>query len=305
MTLINEQNTVQVTEDAAIHRLQPSQQAPRPELSDGHAAIAIQPMDAIGGNDGAHRSRATHSQVSPVIAQIIQLGRMRRRWHKAEKSLILQGKAMARAFTNGDNDEANRLYDIAEKGGDVEPDLAIALMPFFNARQVFATERAQLEKTMRKLAKSLPVWPWVENVKGLGDLRLAIIVGECGDIGAYRNPSCLWKRMGLAVMNGERQRRVAGNPDLAVEHGYNAERRAIAYVMGTEIIKAQIRNVKDDEGKRTDESIAIGPYGQLYLDRKAYEAAREGITKAHANNRAARYMVKRVLRDLYAAWRKS
>lgn len=106
--------------------------------------------------------------------------------------------------------------------------------------------------------------------------------------------------MGLAVIGGQRQRRAA-DAEEALEHGYNPERRAIAYVLGTELLKAQIRNVKDEAGKRTDASVAIGPYGQLYLERKAYELSRD-LTSAHAHNRAARYMVKRVLRDVYAAW---
>jgi hypothetical protein len=45
------------------------------------------------------------------------------------------------------------------------------------------------------------IWKtWVEGVKGFGDLRLAVIIGECGDIGACRNPSCLWKRMSVKTL---------------------------------------------------------------------------------------------------------
>lgn len=255
-----------------------------------------------GRDQGTHCAIEAQSASSPLIAEITQLVRMRRRWHKAEKSLTLQGKALCRSWTSGDKDEANAAYDRAVAGNPDDPALAMALAPFLDAKARFEVEREAIEKTLRKLAKTLPVWTsWALGVKGLGELRLAVIVGECGDIGSYRNPSCLWKRMGLAVIGDHRQRRVSDASD-ALEHGYNPERRAIAYVMGTEVLKAQVRNVKDDDGKRTDTSTAIGPYGQLYLDRKVYEAGREGITKAHANNRAARYMVKRVLRDLYAAW---
>lgn len=292
-------------------------------FSDGHLPNESHLMVAAAdSDDGAHPSLDNQKWHSPVIAELVQAARMRRRWHKAEKSLILQGKALCRAWTAGDKDEATKLYDRAVDGTLEEPMLCMALAPFIDARRRFEQDRATIEKTMRKLARNLPVWKnWAESVKGLGDLRLALLVGECGDIGSYRNPSCLWKRMGLAVIDGGRQRRVSDADD-ALEHDYNPERRAMAYVFGTELIKAQVRRVKESpEGERpatrsskptleapdatVQPSIAIGPYGQVYLDRKAYEAGREGITKAHANNRAARYMVKGVLRDLYAAWRRS
>jgi hypothetical protein len=47
-----------------------------------------------------------------------------------------------------------------------------------------------------------------------------------------------------------------------------------------------------------------GKYRTLYLARKEYEKARAPeMTKAHANNRAQRYMEKRFALDLWKAWR--
>lgn len=306
--------------DAAIRLLSPKEGTQRHDsISPDQGEGETQSNAVWAGDQRAHSPSETQIGASPLIAEITQLVRMRRRWHKAEKSLTLQGKALCRSWTNGDKDEANAAYDRAADGKPDDPMLAMALAPFLDAKARFETERGAIEKTLRKLARTLPVWKaWAEGVKGLGDLRLAVIVGECGDIGAYRNPSCFWKRMGLAVIGGQRQRRVTDAAE-ALEHGYNPERRAIAYVMSTELIKAQVRRIKDEPetalrpAKRRAEpssmppdappSVAIGPYGQVYLDRKAYEAGREGITKAHANNRAGRYLAKRVLRDLYAAWR--
>lgn len=297
-------NPAEAGRDEASDQPKPTTAKPRHEsISDGHSRYETQTEIAVAGDQRAHNQSDTPLIASPLIAEIIQLVRMRRRWHKAEKSLTLQGKALCRSWAGGDKDEANASYTRAAAGKPDDPFLGIALAPFLEAKARFEAEREAIDKALAKMAKTLPVWKaWAEGVKGLGALRLAVIVGECGDIGSYRNPSCLWKRMGLAVIAGGRQRMVANAAD-ALDHGYNPERRAIAYVMSTELLKAQIRNVKDEDGKRTDTSIAIGAYGQLYLDRKAYEAGREGITKAHANNRAGRYMAKRVLRDLYAAWR--
>jgi hypothetical protein len=87
----------------------------------------------------------------------------------------------------------------------------------------------------------------------------------------------------------------------ALLHGYNAQRRSIMWNIGACLIKAQVRSAKDEAGEKIA-STAIGPYGQIYLDRKALEAARTQ-SAAHAHNRAQRYMEKRLLRDMWKAWR--
>jgi hypothetical protein len=224
------------------------------------------------------------------IATIQQLWRMRQRWHRAEKSLILQGKAVCRAWTSGDKDAASDLWDSVLSGADEEAILIMALTPFIQAIERFEPMRKSIEKELKKAARKLPVHPWVKDVKGFGDLNLAALVGECGDVGAYRNHSALWKRMGLAVIEGERQRKKANAED-ALVHGYNPSRRAVAYLLGDTIIKGN----------------GTGPYRQLYLARKEIEIARvdDVKTKAHAHNRAARYMVKRLLKDFWRAWRRA
>lgn len=244
----------------------------------GPATMSLRPMQPAPDRD-------------QIIAEIIQLWRMRQRWHSAEKSMTTRGKAVCRAWTAGDKDEAAKLFDtVAEGAESADPILTVALQPFLAARDQFEPQRKAIEKRLRVLARSLPIWPWVASVKGFGDLNLAAVVGEAGDIGTYRNPACLWKRMGLAVIGVERQRKKI-NAEEAAAHGYNPARRAVAYLLGDTLIKAN----------------GDGKYRALYLARKEYEAARtdEGAakTKAHIHNRSARYMVKRALRDLWSAWR--
>jgi hypothetical protein len=246
------------------------------------------------------------SSLDTTLAEIIQLWRMRQRWHRAEKALVMQGKAICRSWCGGDKDEAAQIFeDVQEHGSLNHPELQIALMPFVEAIDRFKREREALEKQLRKLAEKLPVWAdWAEGVKGFGALRLSAIVGEAGDIGSYRNPSCLWKRMGLAVIRGERQRR-ASEAELALEMGYSPERRCIAYLLGQEIMRGAGRA----EDKR---------YREIYDRRREYEFPRcEALRdimqkkfgkyspKAHAHNRAMRYLTKRVLRDLWCAWRRT
>lgn len=110
--------------------------------------------------------------------------------------------------------------------------------------------------------------------------------------------------MGMAVIDGVRQSKQS-DKGKALDHGYNPSRRSAMWNIGETIIKANVRNVKDDAGERTDESTSIGYLGQVYLDRKKDYAARHPEkTKAHINNDAKRYMEKRLLKMLWKAWNK-
>lgn len=231
-------------------------------------------------NGGAQGRDDAHLHTSPAVAEIVQLWRLRQRWHRAEKALTLQGRAMCRAWTDGDKDSANKLFDKAEDGEAVDAKLQMALEPYLAAIQQFRPLRLALEKRLKKLAQIQPEWSWVQSVKGFGPMNFAAITGETGGIGMYRNPSCVWKRMGLAVIDGARQRKVT-DPEMAEIHGYNPSRRAVAFNLGECIIKAG------------------GPYKTVYDERKALELQTEGRTPIHAHRRAARYMVKRILRDLW------
>ena len=172
-----------------------------------------------------------------------------------------------------------------------------ALLPFFvaveDAFKGLAAQRKVIEAAMEKAVKTLPVWPWAEGVRGFGALGLAIIVGEAGDLAAYDNPAKLWKRMGVGLVQhpdgtwhaqGKRT-----NPELAALHGYNPRRRSQLWVIGDSLIKG------NKDGYRT-----------LYLGHKAEQMARtdeaKPASKMHAHRRAQRYMEKRLLRDLWAAW---
>lgn len=152
--------------------------------------------------------------------------------------------------------------------------------------KAIANSRLTVEKNLIREAKKLPVWTWVEQVNGAGALTLGNIIGETGDLGLYGNPAKVWKRMGLGLVDGERQRRVK-DAEQAERHGYNPRRRALMHVVGTNFLRAR-----------------TGPYRTLYDERKDYELAR-GITKGHAHNRALRYIEKRFLRDLWREWTKS
>lgn len=242
-----------------------------------------------------------------LIADIVETHRRRVAWHKAEKALILNAKAQCRRFVGGDKDKADKLYESVIKGSEHELALkALAVIaPLIDAADDIREKRLEIEKVLASLAKKLPVAKWLDGVSGFSYLSLAGVIGAAGDLSNYENPAKLWKRMGLAVMgDGQRQRKVT-NADEAIEHGYSPVRRSLVWVCGECIVKAQIRNPKDKETKEPlGDPYAIGPLGQLYLDRKAYLAARDpDATKKHIHLSAKRYVEKRLIRNLWRAWR--
>lgn len=265
------------------------------------ASTACMPVAGTPNDDVRHRSNAAQTPNADIIAQIRETHRQRQDLHRAEKSLTLQIKAIERRLNRlGGIDHkccdsrkkivgsANPTGDEVHGHPDIQPrpdDIAyFASLPLQEARALIHKNRLAPERNMAKLAKRLPVYSFVEGVHGFGAIGLAQIVGEAGDLSNYANPAKLWKRMGLAVINGKSQRRVAGAG--ALEHGYSPQRRSIMYCIGDSMIKKQ------------------NAYRELYLARKIVEEQKmpEG-TKLHWHRRAQRYMEKRLLRDLWRAWR--
>lgn len=178
------------------------------------------------------------------------------------------------------------------------------------ARLPYSAVEVHYTKEMERLARTLPVWEsWACEIRGFGPRSLAVIVGEAGDLSLYPKKGHLWKRMGLAVIDGVRQGGLSksASAESWIEHGYNRARRSSMYVIGDVQVKL---------GER---------YRQIYLQRKEYERASaraRGLTiapalkikKSESKNfisdgvihlRAQRYMEKRLLKDLWQAWRRT
>lgn len=260
----------------------------------------MESINSIGHSQGESQIITADTQ-SKVIAVIKEHHRWRICFHKAEKSLINQCKAQCRRIVSCHSvdskdlaavkKEADILYRAIEgKGEHPLADMMRSFMaPLLEARDVNRKARLYHERAMEKLAHQLDVFAWVEKVRGFGPLGLAQIIGECGDLGHYPNPAKLWKRLGLAVIEGKAQRRVA-DAEKAKLHGFNPRRRAIMFCIGDSMIKAH------------------GPYREIYLKRKEYEAQKlpesEGGRKIIWHRRAQRYAEKRLLRDLWNTWKK-
>ena len=265
----------------------------------GHTGIDTHPGNAA---EGGHSASGTLSNCAPLISSIRETHRERQDFHRAEKSLTLQIKARCRRLCGGDKKGAGTLYDAMLGKGehDLSKHALVANGPFLEARAILEGVRKAAEKQLNKLSKELAVAAFVEATPGMGYGSLGAIVGECGDLSNYANPAKLWKRMGLAVMSdGKRQRRVAGAE--ALDHGYSPSRRSVMWNVGQSVFKAQSARIDKETGEVLKEA---GPYRVLYDERKAYELERDpDIKPILAHNRSTRYLEKRLLRELWRAWR--
>ena len=272
------------------------------------------------------------ADTDPTCQQIVEEWRRRQDLLRARLRLELQAQAVCRRICDGDKDAGGKLWGEVKK--DEGHELRVWLNPYIAGMAPLEAAKIDREKVLAKLVKRLPIHAWAKTVSGLGEVSLAGVIGECGKFepGQYRSVSALWKRMGMAVIEGERQRRVTGAA--ALDHGYNAERRSLMWNIGCCLIKAQVRNVKDEKGKKIEGSEhGIGELGELYLSYKArliekneaggfaetaaraVERAKKAgskpneanvagkLTKPHLHNMAQRYIEKRLLRQLWQAWR--
>jgi hypothetical protein len=225
--------------------------------------------------------------------------------------LTLAAKSMCRRLVakgqeKPDVKEADKLYKAALGSGDhaLSAYAKLAILPITVARDGIETSRKPVEKRLAELAKTLPVAPWIDSLRGVAIGSLAAIVGEAGDVGSYRNPSCLWKRMGLAVLHGERQRRVTDKA-LAIEHGYSPSRRSVMWNIGDCIIKAggELREIYDKRKRyeiecATAQGLIVAPAAKIPEKDKA-----QYRSEGHVHNRAKRYLEKQFLKMLWQRWR--
>lgn len=258
-----------------------------PNITRGHEQHAAMPTDRRLANK-KEKTMDTRFE-NPTIAMIYRTWRNRQNMVRAEGKLVLQIKAICRGFADGEIKEANKLFSALKKGeGSIE--LIAATKPLLDAREPLLKSRNNFEKWLSDLAKELPVATFVDKVKGFGHLGLASIVGEVGDFMAYEKElDGIYKRAGLAVIDGERQRKHS-NAEMALVHGYSPSRHAVFWTIGDSLLKSQ--------GKEEN----AGPYRIIYDNRKVYERERVE-TDGHAHNRALRYMTKRLVKDLYKEWK--
>lgn len=163
-------------------------------------------------------------------------------------------------------------------------DVGLFVVASTAAAEQYEPMRAAIEKKMEETAASLPVASWVNGIRGFGIPGLAVIVGEAGNLSDYANPGKLWKRLGLAPASCYRMATKDGGEANAIPR----RRRSAIWTLGDSLLKQS----KDN------------PYRELYLTYKAAQRQQHPeLSDMHTHRRAQRYMEKRLLRDLWRAWR--
>lgn len=163
------------------------------------------------------------------------------------------------------------------------------------------------EKQMLPLVRETPAAAWVREPEqnGFGELSLAVVIGETGDLREYANPGKVWKRLGCAPFTSRGKTQMGATwkskGGLSCEEwtafGYSPRRRSIAYLIGESLLKkntlriaggGEVDFVTEDAGAlassdttgdgdlgcETDGRAAVpGPYRQRYLDARAHVEA--------------------------------
>jgi hypothetical protein len=251
----------------------------------------------------SHSDNSDPRFTNPIIQKITIIWRRRQMIVRQQTSAALAAQAILRSeYCDHDKKKAEVLYDEIGKsykklkGKDSELKPYMAIKVFLDIDAVMQKYRDAYERDLEKMVVQLPIAAWQVKVRGFGEIGLAGIIGECGDLSKYRTVQGVYMRMGVGVIDGERQRKIAGSSEekkaLAIKHKYNPQRRAWLWNVAGSLLKGQSKGVL--------------PYRVFYDMSKMKELEKLAGTKGekqHAHDRAMRYMGKCLLRDLTVAWR--
>lgn len=287
-----------------------------------HGQFAAHFQDSVDGGHIAVVRDADQTHGAPVDATlttaelctyIVDHGRIRRVYQRTALKLRQQVWAYcARFVERGQGDgwkkRVTALAATVSNGkplpeGSDELAIRVVCLPILAAVDLVEASQKHEEKEMVAAVKDLPIAAWVADVRGLGHLGLANILAETGDLSGYSTEAKVWKRLGLAVLDGRRQG--APGPGATdedwIEHGYRAERRSVMWNIGANFVKCggHYRELYD---RYKAEYLARPWCGECRA--KTDKGPRDHCTPGHAHNRAARKMTKTFIRDLHRAWRR-
>lgn len=273
-------------------------------LATTHSAV-----DSIITNIIAQKRRrdVTVKSMNSLMNQMVSLLRFLSGWHKKwiglnqmqQKKLNEKTKKIVRAMVQ----EYKKDHKLARCGpkDEIPKDMrqyALDLYPFIVAYLPIEAERKRAEKEMEGYVERLPIFEWFNSIPGVAKLATATIIGETGDLHNYSTVSKVWKRMGLAVINGERQgNNLKGNKEKAFAHGYNKHRRSAMFVIGDSVMKKR-NTIPNKYGMRYDTMRA-----RLIAEHPDWVNPKDGRCK-HAHLAAQRVMEKDILKDAWKQWRR-
>ncbi|MGB3042508.1 MAG: hypothetical protein WBB98_04920 [Xanthobacteraceae bacterium] len=306
------------------HPIQRTRAAPH---SDGHLTLDAHSRCAVAPYAAYPLPAPQHD----AIVRIYTNWRKRQALVKAMTKLSLQAQAVLRF--GRDREEAAKHYAAVAKNPAHED--YIDIVPYLESMAALEKFRIGHEKVLVQTIKTLPIYAWAKNVSGLGEMSLAGLVGECSgvnadteewwSIGQMKTVSAVWKRLGVAVMSGNRQGDATAGLSKAdwVEHGYVKTRRSVLWNVGECVVKAQWRreNTVHAYGKFYGEEKAriqalsdSGAYAEAAArivermkkagSKPLAENVAGRLTPSHINNRAKRHMTKQLIQDLFIEWRR-
>jgi hypothetical protein len=257
------------------------------------AIVALQRARRFAIKSQQRSDRAVESFLAPMLGYRFGMGK------QEALAIWKQAGAARRAIEKGD--PTIRLAPEVEA---CRPVVELA----YGGRAPWDRHRKTVEEQMQALGALLPPAPFVAGVRGFSTLGLAIVIGETGDLSNYATKERVWKRLGLAVIGGDRQRKKT-DPAAAAAHGYSPQRRAEMWALTDSMFRHQWAGDRDADGKAPLKSgkpvavpaHAVGPYGEVYGRRRAHTAGREW-TKSHAHDDARRVMCKALIEDLWRVW---
>lgn len=260
------------------------------------------------------------TEQADTIAQIRRHHRRRRFAMKIQQKLDRALESFVRInatnwspdMPEAERDKINReVKDIikqARAGG--QSDLSDIVLVSDRAREPTDEMRAASEKAMEKLAMELPIYQWIESIRGAGALGLATIVAESGDLTNYPNPAKLWKRLGFAPFDGfagSSWKRETWRPRTLtakewIANPFSGERYALMHQIAVWLVNAQwIGKAKTESG----EGEPNGPYGEIYAARRKHTLkTHSDWSDGHRRMDALRVTMKAFLRDLHVEWKK-
>lgn len=277
-----------------------------------HLARVEKPEEITGRGRKDYDALAAAAPVGDACERLQELQVRRRFWIKAinrqDNALgALARRAMGWRYDMPEaerekmNGRAASLVSAMLKGKDTKADdapvaaaLAADVAAAQAAREPMVAQRSAIEKEMKRIVRNLPVAAWQAETRGFGEMGLAVIVGEAGDLSNYANPAKLWRRLGLAPYQGHagktwrvpQWRERALSAEEWSDYGYSAQRLAQVYGVVTEpLIKACGGTI----------------YRTVYDHAKASFAER-ARSPAHAHAHAMRVMTKALVLDLWRVW---
>lgn len=261
----------------------------------------------------------TKDEIEQICEDIKEAHRRRRYAMKVQQKLDRALESYVRSNFTGwkpDLDEKKReaenkkAMDILKAARDGEGDKGLVNLVFLtdNGREPFDRFREENEKFMAAEIKKLPIYSWVENIRGAGALGVATIVAEAGALHNYSNPQKLWKRLGYAPYDGyagSTWKRATWRPRTLtseewIENPFSGQRYALMAQVALWLVNAQwIGKAKAGN----EEGLPNGPYGKVYAARRKRTAeTHPEWTPGHCRSDALRVTMKEFLLDLWCEW---